>query len=65
MNIYDDNGYLNIAEIAGAGAWLNVLISARQRFGKTYGVLKYMLDNNINHILLRRSTKELEAITAS
>ena len=65
MNIYDDNGYLNISEIAAAGAWLNVLISARQRFGKTYGTLKYMLDNDIQHILLRRSSKELEAITAS
>lgn len=65
MNIYNENGFLNIPVIANAGAWLNVIISARQRFGKTYGVLKYMLDNDITHILLRRTTKEAELISSS
>lgn len=65
MNIYDIDGFLNIPEIAKTGAWLIVLISSRQRFGKTYGVLKYMLDNDLTHILLRRTSKELERITSS
>lgn len=60
-NIYDENGYLNIEEIASGGHWLIVIIGARQ-VGKTYGTLKYMLDNNIMHILLRRTTDELELI---
>lgn len=64
MNIYLENGYLNIDEIASAGAWLNVIIGARQ-VGKTYGTLKYHLDNNIDHILLRRTREELETIGAS
>lgn len=65
MNIYNENGYLNAPEIANTGAWLIVIISARQRFGKTYNVLKYMLDQNLKHILLRRSTSEFNSITAS
>ena len=64
MRIYNDQGYLNISEIAKAPAWLIVIIGARQ-VGKTYGTLKYMLDNDIRHILLRRTSEELELIGSS
>ena len=64
MDFYTEQGYLNIDEIASAGAWLNVIIGARQ-VGKTYGALKYHLDNNIPHILLRRTSAELELIGSS
>lgn len=64
MNIYDDNGYLNIEEIAADPSWLKVIIGARQ-IGKTYGTLKYHLDHNIPHILLRRTTEELDMITGA
>ena len=64
MRIYNENGFLNIEEIASAGAWLNVIIGARQ-VGKTYGVLKYHLDHDIKHILLRRTREELDLIGSS
>ena len=64
MNIYDENGYLNIEEIAAHPSWLKVIIGARQ-IGKTYGTLKYHLEHNIPHILLRRTTEELDMITGA
>lgn len=61
--LYTNEGWLNFDYIASKGAWLNVIIGKRQ-VGKTYGTLKYMLDNNINHILLRRTTAEIDTIAA-
>ena len=62
--LYTPEGWLNIPYIAGQPAWLIVIIGKRQ-VGKTYGARKYMLDNNIYHILLRRTTAELDTISAS
>lgn len=64
MKLYDDHGYLNIDEIAAHKSWLKVIIGARQ-VGKTYGVLKYHLDHDISHILLRRTREEVDMISAS
>ena len=61
MQIYLDSGYLNIPEIAKHPGWLKVIIGARQ-VGKTYGTLKYHVDNDIPHILLRRTSAELQLI---
>ena len=63
-NLYTPEGWLNIPYLADQPAWLIVIIGKRQ-VGKTYGVLKYMLDNDIYHILLRRTTAELDTISAS
>lgn len=62
-NLYTSDGWLNFDYIADRGKWLNVIIGARQ-VGKTYGCLKYMLDHNLYHILLRRTTDELDLIAA-
>ena len=64
MNIYDINGYLNIEELARDPSWLKVIIGARQ-IGKTYGTLLYHLKHDIPHILLRRTTEELDMITGA
>lgn len=64
MNLYSDSGYLNVEEIAKNPAWLKVIIGARQ-IGKTYGVLKYHLDHDVRHILLRRTTEELDMISGT
>lgn len=60
-NIYEPAGWVNMPWIASRPTWLKVIIGARQ-VGKTYGALKYHLDNNIPFLLMRRTTKELEAI---
>lgn len=64
MNLYNDQGYLNIPEIAAHDSWLKVIIGARQ-IGKTYGTLLYHLRHNVQHILLRRTTEELDMITGA
>ena len=63
-DLYTPDGWLNFEHIYNIGAWLNVIIGARQ-VGKTYGALKLMLDKDLTHILLRRTTAETETITAS
>lgn len=63
-NLYLENGYLNFDYILRRGAWLNVIIGKRQ-VGKTYGCLQLMLRRNFKFILLRRTTAELETITAN
>lgn len=62
MNLYDENGWINIPEIAAQGCWLNVIVGPRQ-VGKTYGVIKYLLDNDIYHMYMRRTVEELDTIT--
>ncbi len=63
-DLYTSEGWLNFEYIGSRPAWLIIILGARQ-VGKTYGCLKYMLDNNIYHILLRRTTAELETIAAA
>lgn len=62
--LYTPEGWLNMQHIGSMPAWLIVIIGKRQ-VGKTYGVLKYMLDQDLQHILLRRTTAELETISAA
>lgn len=63
-DLYLPEGWLNFDYIKEKTAWLIVIIGKRQ-VGKTYGCLKTMLKYDINHILLRRTTAELETISAS
>lgn len=48
--------------LASLDCWLYVFIGPRQ-VGKTFGTLKYLLDNNRQHIYMRRTREELELIT--
>lgn len=63
-NLYLSEGWLNFEHILEQGAWLNIIIGKRQ-VGKTYGTLQLMLKHNLYHILLRRTTAELDTISAS
>lgn len=62
--LYTPEGWLNFKYIDSFNAWLNVIIGSRQ-VGKTYGTLKLMLQENRYHVLLRRTTAEVETISAS
>lgn len=64
VDLYLNNGYLNAEALASRPAWLHVIIGARQ-IGKTYGVLRYHLENNIPHLLLRRTSEEVKLIGGS
>lgn len=61
IDLYTPEGWINVPAIAARPTWLKVLIGARQ-VGKTYGTLKYHLDNGIPFILMRRTTEELNFI---
>lgn len=63
-DLYLPEGWLNFDYIIEQPAWLIVIIGKRQ-VGKTYGALKAMLKYDKQHILLRRTTAELETISAS
>lgn len=64
MGIYLDNGFLNFEHVYNKGAWLNIIIGKRQA-GKTYNTLRGMLEHDLRHILLRRTTAELDTISAA
>lgn len=63
-DLYLPEGWLNFEYIDSLPAWLFVILGKRQ-IGKTYGCLKLMLDKSYYHILLRRTTAELDTIAAS
>lgn len=61
MNLYHDNGYANIPEILRQGVPFSFVIGGRGT-GKTYGALKYVLENNVKFCLMRRTQSQLETI---
>ena len=64
QKLYVKEGWLNFDYIKQKPAWLITIIGKRQ-VGKTYGTLQLMLKDNLKHILLRRTTAELDTICAS
>lgn len=62
--LYLPEGWLNFEYIDQLPAWMIIILGKRQ-IGKTYGCLQLMLKKNYYHILLRRTTAELDTISAS
>lgn len=62
--LYIPEGWLNFEYIDSLPFWLALILGKRQ-VGKTYGALLTMLQKNYYHILLRRTTAELDTISAS
>ena len=68
-DLYLPEGWLNYDYIINKyiitqKAWLVIILGKRQ-VGKTYGALRSMLKWDLQHVLLRRTTAELDLITAS
>lgn len=61
MNIYDENGYVNIPEILRWG-YPFVIIYGGRGTGKTYGALLYALEKNEQFILMRRLKEHADLI---
>ena len=59
MNIYDQNGFLNVPEIAKENQFIKCIIGGRA-IGKTYGALKYAYESKEKFILLRTTQSEAE-----
>lgn len=65
MNIYTDAGWLDIPhidEVADRNNISFIAIIGKRQVGKTYGVLKYMLDSDKRFVLLRGVKTELEML---
>ena len=65
MNIYTSDGWLDvphIAEIADRNNINFIIIIGKRQVGKTYGVLKYMVDSDKRFIFMRRVKVELEML---
>ena len=61
MKLYTDNGYLNIDYVITRNQPYNFVIGGRGT-GKTYGVLKYMIQHDIRFIYMRRTQTQLDNV---
>lgn len=57
MNLYLDNGYLDMAKIIESG-YPFIFVPAARGTGKTYGALKYHLEHGNKILFIRRTAKE-------
>jgi len=63
-DLYLPEGWLNFEYISQKKAFIIIILGKRQ-VGKTYGALQCMLRHQLQHVLLRRTTAELDLIAAS
>ena len=62
MNLYLESGYADMAAIVKRGMTFNFVIGGRGT-GKTYGILRHILENGIRFCLMRRTQAQLDTIT--
>ena len=65
MKLYLDAGWLDVehvSEVANRNNINFIIIIGKRQIGKTYGVLKFMLDSAKNFIFMRRVRPELEML---
>lgn len=60
--LYDENGYLNMRYVIESDVPFIFVVGARG-VGKTYGALKYAVENDIKHILMRRTQAQCDVIS--
>lgn len=61
MKLYDELGYVNINKLLERPETFIFIVGGRGT-GKTFGVLKYVIEKNIKFMLMRRSQSELDVI---
>lgn len=61
MNLYLDNGYINIPEILATG-YPFIFITGGRGTGKTYTALKYAVEQGKRFLLLRRTQTQIDLI---
>lgn len=59
--LYLKNGYLNIQHVISNGCTYSFLVGGRG-IGKTFGCLRYAIDNNIKFIYMRRTQTQVDLI---
>ncbi len=61
MNVYDENGYVDIKAIVETG-YPFIFITGGRGTGKTYGALKYVYENKVPFFWMRRTQDESDLI---
>lgn len=61
INIYLESGYLNIPAILKLNKPFTFIVGGRG-IGKTYGALKYIVDNRVSFMLMRRTQTQTDLI---
>ena len=59
INLYLENGYLNMPWLLGFGMAFNVIVGGRG-VGKTYGALKFCYESNFKFMYSRRLEKQID-----
>lgn len=65
MRLYTNEGWLDIPHIYEVGVKNNInfyIIIGKRQVGKTYGTLKFMIENNNPFIFLRTNQRELDTV---
>ena len=62
-NLYLENGYLNMPAIIETGVPF-IMITGGRGTGKTFGALKYVKDNRIKFMFLRRTNEQTRTISS-
>lgn len=62
MRRFLDNGYVDIESIINLGMPFTFILGGRGT-GKTYGTLKYVIENNISIMLMRRTQSQTDLIS--
>lgn len=62
MNIYDNNGYVNIKGIVNQGYPFNIIVGGRGT-GKTYTALKVAKEEGLKFMLMRRTQSQADLIS--
>lgn len=62
MKLYQSNGYANMPDIIESETPFVLCIGGRGT-GKTYGAIKYLLENNVPFIYLRRTSAQMELVS--
>lgn len=61
MKLYQSNGYANMPDIIESETPFVLCIGGRGT-GKTYGAIKYLLENNVLFLYLRRTSNQMELV---
>lgn len=62
MSLYENSGYLSIPAVLGYGMVYNYIWGGRGT-GKTYGALKWMLENKKKFVFLRSRDSQIDALS--
>lgn len=62
MKLYDSNGYANMPEIINCPTPFLLVVGGRGT-GKTYGAVKWLLENHVLFLYLRRTSAQMELVS--